>query len=157
MYGNGKNQPPTAIDLDKELLRDFLFNQSPSKVIICRKTNKIYFFQPNIFPDDQALYFDSQFFLQDIALASVSMRPIPFSLVTEKLSLSDNNYGSVQRFYIVTQEDRAISIPLQEAMIYSNPPQQVFRVKGSDHAPFFSRPQALHKILVDIFHTPNQV
>lgn len=87
------------------------------------------------------------------------MRPIPFAPVTEKLTLSEKNYGSVRRFYIVTQEDQAIPVPLQETMINSNPPEQVFRVKGSDHAPFFSRPQALHKILVEIFQIPppNQV
>ncbi|KAH0991306.1 hypothetical protein GBA52_002789 [Prunus armeniaca] len=117
LYANGKDQPPTAINLDKKLAEDLLFNQSPAK---------------------------------DVALASVSMRPIPFAPVTEKLSLSGTNYGSVRRFFIVTQEDHAISVPLQETMIELNPPEQVFRLKGSDHAPFFSRPQALHRILVEI-------
>jgi hypothetical protein len=32
LYANGKDQPPTAIDLDKALVKDLLFNQSPSKV-----------------------------------------------------------------------------------------------------------------------------
>ena len=82
------------------------------------------------------------------------MRPFPFAPVMEKLSLSDSNYGSVRRFYIVTPEDQAITSALQEAMINSNPPEQVFRVKGSDHSPFFSRPQALHKILVEIANVP---
>ncbi|XP_061991462.1 putative methylesterase 11, chloroplastic isoform X1 [Rosa rugosa] len=91
---------------------------------------------------------------KDVALASVSMRPIPFAPVTEKLSLSDKNYGSVRRFFIVTQEDHAISVPLQEAMLESNPPEQFYRLKGSDHAPFFSRPQALHRILVEISQVP---
>ncbi|XP_041014852.1 putative methylesterase 11, chloroplastic [Juglans microcarpa x Juglans regia] len=117
MYANGKDQPPTAIDLDKTLVRDLLFNQSPAK---------------------------------DITLALVSMRPIPFPPVMEKLVLSDKNYGSVRRFYLVTQEDSAVSVSLQENMIKTNPPEQVFWLKGSDHAPFFSRPQSLHKILVEI-------
>ncbi len=91
---------------------------------------------------------------QDVALASVSLRPIPFAPVTEKLSLSDKNYGSVRRFFIVTQEDHAISVALQEAMLESNPPEQFYRLKGSDHAPFFSRPQALHRILVEISQVP---
>ncbi|KAF3431596.1 hypothetical protein FNV43_RR26327 [Rhamnella rubrinervis] len=121
LYGNGKDQPPTAIDLDKELVKEFLFNQSSAK---------------------------------DVALASVSMKPIPFLPVTEKLTLSDKNYGSIRRFYVVTQEDHAIPVSLQESMINSNPPEQVFRVKGSDHAPFFSRPQALHKILLEISQIP---
>lgn len=34
LYGNGKDQPPTAIDLEKELVKDFLFNQRPAKVNI---------------------------------------------------------------------------------------------------------------------------
>ncbi|KAJ4961988.1 hypothetical protein NE237_021898 [Protea cynaroides] len=112
LYANGKDYPPTAIDLDKALLRDLLFNQSPAK---------------------------------DVALASVSMRPIPFAPVLEKLSLSDSNYGSVRRFYIETPEDNAIPLSLQQNIINSNFPEKVFRLKGSDHSPFFSKPQALHK------------
>ncbi|KAA8529324.1 hypothetical protein F0562_033877 [Nyssa sinensis] len=98
LYANGKDHPPTAIDLDKALLKDLLFNQSPAK---------------------------------DIALASVSMRPIPFAPVTEKISLSKANYGSIRRFYIKTEEDLAIPVPLQEAMINSDPPEQVFQMKES--------------------------
>ncbi|KAF8105720.1 hypothetical protein N665_0157s0283 [Sinapis alba] len=117
IYSNGNEHPPTSIDLDKSLLRDLLFNQSPSK---------------------------------DIALASVSMRSIPFAPVLEKLSLSDGNYGSVRRYYIETLEDNAIPVTLQENMINSSPPEKVYRLKGADHAPFFSKPQALHKLLLEI-------
>ncbi|KAI3503232.1 hypothetical protein L1887_31671 [Cichorium endivia] len=117
VYANGNNQPPTAIDLEKSLLKDLLFNQST---------------------------------LKDVALATVSMRPIPFAPVLEKLSLSDSNYGSVRRFYIETPEDNAIPNSLQQIMINENPPEKVFRLKGADHCPFFSKPQALHKLLVEI-------
>lgn len=116
-YANGNDRPPTAIDLDKSLLKDLLFNQSPSK---------------------------------DVALASVSMRSIPFAPVLEKLSLSDENYGSVRRFYIETTDDDAVPLSLQQSMINRNPPERVFLLKGSDHSPFFSKPQALHKHLVEI-------
>ncbi|KAL7607042.1 hypothetical protein Lser_V15G20351 [Lactuca serriola] len=117
IYTNGNNLPPTAIDLDKMLLKDLLFNHSPPK---------------------------------DVALASVSMRPIPFPPVLEKLSLSDSNYGKVRRFYIETPDDNAIPIALQQSMINQSPPEKVFRIKASDHSPFFSKPQALHKLLVEI-------
>ncbi|XP_010528416.1 PREDICTED: putative methylesterase 11, chloroplastic [Tarenaya hassleriana] len=116
-YPNGNGRPPTAIDLDKSLLKDLLFNQSPSK---------------------------------DIALACVSMKPIPFAPILEKLSLSDGRYGSVRRFYVETLEDYAMPVTLQEKMINSSPPEKVFRLKGGDHSPFFSKPQALHKILIEI-------
>ncbi|XP_020234925.1 putative methylesterase 11, chloroplastic [Cajanus cajan] len=117
IYANGNDHPPSAFDLDKSLLRDLLFNQSPAK---------------------------------DVALASVSMRSVPFAPVLEKLSLSDLKYGSVRRFYIETLEDNAIPISLQENMINASPPEKVFRLKGADHSPFFSKPQALHKLLVEI-------
>lgn len=121
LYANGNDQPPTAIDFDKSILRDLLFNQSPTK---------------------------------DVALASVSMRPIPFSPVLEKLSLSETNHGSVRRFYIETLEDNAIPIAVQENMINASPPERVFCLKGADHSPFFSKPQALHKNLVEISRIP---
>lgn len=42
IYANGNNNPPTAIDLDKSLLRDLLFNQSPAKVsYFLLATNKL--------------------------------------------------------------------------------------------------------------------
>ncbi|EEF28846.1 putative methylesterase 11, chloroplastic [Ricinus communis] len=121
VYANGNGHPPTAIELDKSLLRELLFNQSPTK---------------------------------DVALASVSMRPIPFAPVLEKLCLSDTKYGTVRRFYIETPEDNAIPILAQESMINSSPPEKVFRLKGADHSPFFSKPQALHKMLVEISKLP---
>ncbi|KAF8012864.1 hypothetical protein BT93_I0890 [Corymbia citriodora subsp. variegata] len=116
LYANGNDNPPTAIDLDKSMLRDLLFNRSPAK---------------------------------DVALASVSMRPIPFAPVLEKLSLS-NKYGIVRRFYIETSEDNAITLELQESMVKADPPERVFLLRGADHSPFFSKPQGLHKILVEI-------
>ncbi|KAL1538802.1 putative methylesterase 11, chloroplastic [Salvia divinorum] len=121
LYANGRDQPPTAIDFDKSILKDLLFNQSPTK---------------------------------DVALASVSMRPIPFSPVLEKLSFSETNHGSVRRFYIETLEDNAIPISVQESMVNESPPERVFCLKGADHSPFFSKPQALHKHLVEISRIP---
>ncbi|KAL3631246.1 putative methylesterase 15, chloroplastic [Castilleja foliolosa] len=87
---------------------------------------------------------------KDMALASVSMRPVPFAPVTEKLPLSTSNYGSVSRFYVKTDDDFAIPPSLQESMIQSGPPKQVFELKNSDHSPFFSRPQALLRLLMEI-------
>ncbi|KAI3452199.1 hypothetical protein Pfo_008864 [Paulownia fortunei] len=121
LYANGNNQSPTAIDFNKSLLKDLLFNQSPAK---------------------------------DVALASVSMRPIPFSPVLEKLCFSETNHGSVRRFYIETLEDNAIPFAVQECMINKSPPERIFRLKGADHSPFFSKPQALHKLLVEISRIP---
>ncbi|KAE9605031.1 hypothetical protein Lal_00036901 [Lupinus albus] len=108
---------------------------------------------PTSFELEKSLLRDLLFNLcpsKDVALASVSMRPTPFAPVLEKLLLSDLKYGSVRRFYIETLEDNAIPITLQENMVKANPPEKVFHLKGADHSPFFSKPQALHKLLVEI-------
>ncbi|XP_047322708.1 putative methylesterase 12, chloroplastic [Impatiens glandulifera] len=91
---------------------------------------------------------------KDVALAMVSMRPIPLQPLMEKASLSIENYGIGRRFYIQTLEDNALSADVQEKMVRENPPEGVFKIKGSDHCPFFSKPQSLHKILLEIAQIP---
>ncbi|CAH9084389.1 unnamed protein product [Cuscuta europaea] len=93
---------------------------------------------------------------KDVSLAAVSMRPIPFSPILEKLTLSDAKYGSIRRFYIETPEDNAIPISLQQTMIDQSPPEKVYHLKGADHSPFFSKPQSLHKILVEVARIPSK-
>ncbi|XP_024369321.1 putative methylesterase 11, chloroplastic [Physcomitrium patens] len=117
LYKNRTSSTPTAVELDRNSVKDLFFNRSPAK---------------------------------DVALAMVSMRPIPFPPAMEKITLTSEKYGSVRRFYIETVVDHALPFELQQNMINLNPPEQVFTLKGSDHSPFFSKPQSLHKTLVDI-------
>ncbi|GAA0151334.1 esterase [Lithospermum erythrorhizon] len=99
------------------------------------------------------LYFN-QSPAKDIALAMVSMRPVPLGPMMEKLLLTPEKYGSGRRFYIQTLEDHALSPDVQEKLVRENPPEGVFKIKGSDHCPFFSKPQSLHKILLEIAQIP---
>lgn len=87
---------------------------------------------------------------KDKALATVSLRPVPFAPVLEKISLTPEHYGSIPRYYIQTTEDRALTPAVQENLLNLNPPDRVFRLKGCDHCPFFSKPQALCKMLLEI-------
>jgi pimeloyl-ACP methyl ester carboxylesterase len=93
-------------------------------------------------------------YFQDVALAIVSMRPIPLGPVMEKLSLSPEKYGTGRRFFIQTLDDHALSPDVQEKLVRDSPPERVFKIKGSDHCPFFSKPQSLHKILLEIARIP---
>ncbi|CAA0838727.1 Putative methylesterase 12- chloroplastic [Striga hermonthica] len=121
IYGNGKDNPPTGLVFEKNIMRGLYFNQSPAK---------------------------------DVALAMVSMKPIPLGPMMEKMSLSAKKYGSGHRYYIQTLEDNALLPEVQERLVHDNPPQRVFNIKGSDHCPFFSKPQSLHKILIEIAQIP---
>lgn len=87
---------------------------------------------------------------KDVALAMVSIRPMPFAPILEKISLTPKGYGSVPRYYIETADDCALTSAVQQNLIKLNPPNQVFRLKGSDHSPFFSKPQGLFKLLLEI-------
>lgn len=97
----------------------------------------------------KGLYFN-QSPSKDIALATVSMRPIPLAPIMEKLSLTPENYGTVRRYFIQTLDDRMLSPDAQEKLVRDNPPDGIFKIKGGDHCPFFSKPQSLHKILLEI-------
>ncbi|XP_016493570.1 putative methylesterase 12, chloroplastic [Nicotiana tabacum] len=99
------------------------------------------------------LYFN-QSPTKDVALAMVSMRPIPLGPMMDKLLLTPEKYGTSRRFYIQTLDDHALSPDVQEKLVRENPPEGVFKIKGSDHSPFFSKPQSLHKILVEIAQIP---
>ncbi|KAK7322384.1 hypothetical protein VNO77_25763 [Canavalia gladiata] len=101
----------------------------------------------------KGLYFN-QSQAKDVALAMVSMRHSPLGPIMEKLSLSPDKYGTGRRFYIQTLDDHALSPDVQEKLVRENPPEGVFKIKGSDHCPFFSKPQSLHKILVEIAQIP---
>ncbi|XAR55654.1 Pheophorbidase [Bertholletia excelsa] len=101
----------------------------------------------------RGLYFN-QSPAKDVALAMVSMRPTPLGPIMEKLSLSPENYGIARRFFIQTLDDHALSPDVQEKLVRENPPEGVFKIKGSDHCPFFSKPQSLHKILLEIVQIP---
>ncbi|KAJ9559792.1 hypothetical protein OSB04_004952 [Centaurea solstitialis] len=97
----------------------------------------------------RGLYFN-QSPTKDIALAMVSVRPIPLGPMMQPLSLSKEKYGTGRRFYVQTLDDHALSPDIQEKLVRENPPEGVFKIKGSDHCPFFSKPQSLHKILLEI-------
>ncbi|KAJ4881420.1 hypothetical protein Rs2_38475 [Raphanus sativus] len=91
---------------------------------------------------------------KDIALAMISMRPVPLGPMMEKVSLTAERYGKGRRFYVQTLDDLALSPDVQEKLVRENSPEGVFKIKGSDHSPFFSKPQSLHKILLEIAQIP---
>ncbi|KAF3782938.1 putative methylesterase 12 [Nymphaea thermarum] len=99
------------------------------------------------------LYFN-QSPAKDIALAAVSMRPIPLGPIMERLTLSKENHGSVRQFFIQALEDRLLPPIRQENMVKQNVPERVYKIRGSDHCPFFSKPLSLHKILLEIAKLP---
>jgi len=89
----------------------------------------------------------------DATLASLLLRPFPIMAMTNmSLDTTDEGYGVVPRVYIKTLKDNALSLAKQEVLITNSPPQKVYNI-DSDHSPFFSAPEKLHSLLLEIANT----
>ncbi len=84
-----------------------------------------------------------------IQLANVLLSYETIESAITPLQLSEENYGSVPRYYIECLQDRAITPFLQRKMYTEMPCKKVYRMDTS-HSPFFSRPQELVDILCEI-------
>ncbi|KAK6937980.1 Alpha/beta hydrolase fold-1 [Dillenia turbinata] len=178
MYANGEDNSPTGFMLEKHHMRSLYFNQTPAKVyrvhmafadFICNENKQHVSWKLPISSWQFALVLHSSiesycgFFrspsmkllvAQDVALAMTLMRPIPLGPIMEKMLLSPENYGTGRRYFIQTLDDHALSPDVQEKLVRENPPEGVFKIKGSDHCPFLSKPQSLHKIFLEIARIP---
>lgn len=56
-------------------------------------------------------------------------------------------WGSVPRFYVLTDKDNAVAPQLQQNMVKKMGVTKSFFLKGSDHTPHLSTPEALAKII----------
>eukprot|EP00253_Pinus_taeda_P002469 PITA_02469 len=87
---------------------------------------------------------------EDVSLAQTLLTSTPFPISVEILKLSEEKYGSIRRFYIMSMEDRLLPPEYQEYSIAQNPPEKVFKLHASDHSSFFSQPEQLCNLLVHI-------
>ena len=93
-------------------------------------------------------------FLQDgspevkqLLLANYKVEPgKPF---LDKASLSDKNYGRVNKYYIHTLQDHLIPISLQNKMVAASGITRVYQINSS-HSPFMSKPDLLEALLQKI-------
>lgn len=63
---------------------------------------------------------------------------------------SDEKFGSVPRVYVIAAEDKTIPPDFQRWLIENNPVKEVKEIKGADHMPMFTQPDALAKALVEV-------
>ncbi|PTX15084.1 pimeloyl-ACP methyl ester carboxylesterase [Pontibacter mucosus] len=95
----------------------------------------------------EGLYHDCEDYIIDLAKHLLSHEP--FESATVPLKLTDEKFGSVPRFYIECTEDRAVTPFIQQMMYQETPCQKVYQMNTS-HSPFFSRPDALCDIFLEI-------
>jgi pimeloyl-ACP methyl ester carboxylesterase len=96
-------------------------------------------------------YHDCSDSIANWAIARLTSEPQVPSSSPEPASMPTHSTGRISppRFYIETLQDRALSITTQRRMYQKLPCQKVYSLPGS-HSPFFSQPEKLTAILLDI-------
>jgi pimeloyl-ACP methyl ester carboxylesterase len=95
----------------------------------------------------EALYADCS--ASDLALAQALLTPEPSLPALTRLKLSDENYGSVDRYYIELLRDCAVSPALQRTLIAQSPCKRVYSIDAS-HSAYFSKPDELAAIVDEV-------
>ncbi|TMJ31323.1 MAG: alpha/beta fold hydrolase [Alphaproteobacteria bacterium] len=85
---------------------------------------------------------------EDRYRAMERLRPQPISISTTPLTLTEDRYGSVPRWYIECLHDNAIRIGRQRAMVKTLPCKVITMESG--HSPFYSNPEELAEHLETI-------
>ncbi len=82
-------------------------------------------------------------------LAEKLLTPEPLQPVMTPLYLTDENYGSIPRYYISTLDDNTITPDFQYEMYKDLPLSNIYYI-NSDHSPFLSAPKILKRKLLKI-------
>ncbi|MFN8253493.1 MAG: alpha/beta fold hydrolase [Ferruginibacter sp.] len=106
--------------------------------------------QPEIYTE--GLYHDCDTDITEMAKLLLSHEPVSTGITP--LQLTDENFGSLPRYYIECTEDRAVTPFIQQKMYGEMPCEKVYKMHTS-HSPFFSRPQELCDLLCEIANIKN--
>ncbi|KAA8547238.1 hypothetical protein F0562_003898 [Nyssa sinensis] len=89
---------------------------------------------------------------EDLELAKMLMRADGFFLedMAKESLLTEEKYGSVDRVYIVCEEDEVMKEEFQRWLIENSPPKEVKSVVGADHMVMLSKPKELCLCLLQI-------
>ncbi|CAL5187935.1 unnamed protein product [Lathyrus oleraceus] len=94
---------------------------------------------------------------EDLSLAMLLLRPNRSygdqELLREKTSVTKDNYGTVDKVYVVCQQDKLLKLDFQLSMIERNPTNDVKVIPKADHMVMFSKPQELFACLQEIADT----
>lgn len=89
---------------------------------------------------------------EDVDDAMARLRPQAVAPMTAVMRVTDARWGRVPRYYIACENDQALTIESQRAMIARSPVRRTITL-SSGHSPFVSMPErtaeALHEIAAD--------
>ena len=133
---NGKTQAEYSAQDTEGLLKPYVTRHP--------ETNS-HTLQPIIYKE--GLYHDCDDDITEIAKCILSNESVATGITP--LKLTDNNYGSVPRYYIECTYDRAVTPFIQRKMYNETSCEKVYQMATS-HSPFFSKPKELCSVLTEI-------
>ncbi|XP_062102158.1 methyl jasmonate esterase 1-like [Humulus lupulus] len=120
IFENGPNNPPTALSFGPNFMATKIYQLSPP---------------------------------QDLVLALSLVRVFPLfneELVKQQVKFTKERYGSVNRVFIVCDQDLTAVESFQRWMIERNPPHELKIINGTDHMVMITRPLKLFTHLGEI-------
>lgn len=85
--------------------------------------------------------------IQNLVLQNYRAEPI--TPLNNPVTLTPANFGTVEKVYIKTLQDRAVSIALQDIMAANTNVKTIYKLNTS-HSPFLSKPDSLSILLAQI-------
>jgi len=86
--------------------------------------------------------------IEDRYRAMERLRPQPIAISTTPVTLTEERFGSVPRWYVECTHDNAVRIARQRAMVKAMPCKVITMECG--HTPFYSQPEELAEHLETI-------
>lgn len=131
------------VPIDGESIADMAKSDPATPGLLPRLSRGEVYFKPN---DAAALFFHD---VADPDFWAAQVQPQPIRPVRTPIRLTPERFGSLPRYYVACDRDRAISPSSQQRMIERLPMRRVFRME-SGHSPFLSDPDRLAAILAQI-------
>lgn len=90
--------------------------------------------------------------MQDLELANMLIRPTRVFLedLVKECMLTKEKYGSINRVFIVCEDDEVMQEDFQRLMIENSPPQEVNLIRGAGHMVMLSKPKQLCQMLLEV-------
>jgi pimeloyl-ACP methyl ester carboxylesterase len=85
---------------------------------------------------------------EQLAVVAESQLNEPLGPMNEGVTVTEENFGSVRKVYILTAQDVTVSPQLQALMLSYTPVERVLAL-NTGHAPYISQPEALAAALID--------
>jgi pimeloyl-ACP methyl ester carboxylesterase len=84
---------------------------------------------------------------EQMEMVSASQVTEPLIPLNEPLILTEENFGSVRKIYVLTAQDLAVSPQLQVYMLANTPVDRVYAL-DTGHVPYITAPEALAALLI---------